>query len=197
MLYNGENNKKVGIMKYFVVLCYLAAIVSANVVTASLTPFKFGVFIIPAGTFIIGLTFILRDFVQAYFGRRNTYYMIAAAILISAITSYILGDTLWIVFASVLTFLVSETTDTEIYSRLRLPFAWRVAYSGVVGGFLDSIIFVVIGLSPLGANFLPWSAVTYAIIGQIIVKTVVQLFGAVIVKYAMGKTNKFDKLINS
>ena len=49
--------------------------------------------------------------------------------------------------------------------------AWRVFYSGIVGGFLDSVIFVVIGLSPLGANFLPWEAVPAAIVGQIIVKT--------------------------
>jgi uncharacterized PurR-regulated membrane protein YhhQ (DUF165 family) len=185
VLYNRENRQVGESMKYFVIVCYLAAIVTANVATASTTPFQFGVFIVPIGTFIIGLTFILRDFVQNFIGRKNTYYMIAIAILLSALTSYGLGDTLWIVFASILTFLVSETTDTEIYSRLRLPFSWRVAYSGIVGGFLDSIIFVVIGLSPLGANFLPWSAVVYAILGQIIVKTIVQLIGAVVVKVSM------------
>ncbi|MBQ4899866.1 VUT family protein [Paenibacillus sp. Marseille-P2973] len=177
--------------KVVVVLCYLLAIVSANVVTASTVPFQFGIFIVPAGTFIIGLTFILRDFVQSLIGKKKTYYTISCAIVLSAISSYALGDTLWIVFASILTFLVSETTDTEIYSRLRLPFAWRVAYSGIVGGFLDSIIFVVVGLSPLGANFLPWSAVGYAIIGQIIVKTVVQLIGAIFVKMTMQRISKF------
>ncbi|AYB46280.1 VUT family protein [Paenibacillus lautus] len=177
-------------MKYLVIVCYLVAIVSANVVTASTTPFQFGVFIVPAGTFIIGATFILRDFVQKFIGKKNTYYMIAVATILSALTSFVLGDTLWIVFASILTFLVSETTDTEIYSRLRLPFAWRVAYSGIVGGFLDSIIFVVIGLSPLGANFIPWNAVIYAIIGQIIVKTIVQLLGAIFVKFSMNKVTK-------
>ncbi|RNB92529.1 VUT family protein [Brevibacillus fluminis] len=169
-------------MKYFILVCYLLAIVSANVITASTVPFQFGVFIIPAGTFIIGLTFILRDLVQNVIGRKYTYYTIFLATLLSAITSYILGDTLWIVLASILTFLVSETTDTEIYSRLKLPFSWRVFYSGIVGGFLDSVIFVIIGLSPLGANFLPWDAVGYAIIGQIIVKTLIQMFATGIIR---------------
>jgi uncharacterized PurR-regulated membrane protein YhhQ (DUF165 family) len=177
-------------MKYFTVVCYLAAIVSANVVTASTMPFQFGVFIVPAGTFIIGLTFILRDIVQNFLGRKNTYYLITLAIILSTITSYLLGDTLWIVFASVLTFLVSETTDTEIYTRLKLPIAWRVAYSGTIGGFLDSIIFVIIGLSPLGANVISWDAVMYAIIGQIVVKTIVQLLGAFSVKISNIKLIK-------
>ncbi|ERM19692.1 hypothetical protein P615_10110 [Brevibacillus laterosporus PE36] len=93
-------------------------------------------------------------------------------------------------FASIITFAVSETTDTEIYSRLKLPFHLRVAYSGIVGGVLDSIIFVVIGLSPLGANILPWTAVFLAIVGQIIVKTLVQLVAAIVVKRIFFKQAK-------
>lgn len=162
------------------VIFYLICIVTANVVTASLAPFHFGIFIVPMGTFFIGATFILRDLVQNKYGRKKTYGLIALALLLSAIVSASLGDTLLIVAASALSFLLSETADTEIYSRLKLPMAWRVFYSGIVGGILDSAIFVIIGLSPLGANILPWEAVPAAIIGQIIVKTVLQLIGALI-----------------
>ncbi|MFD2868463.1 VUT family protein [Kurthia populi] len=160
------------------VIFYLICIVTANVVTASLAPFHFGIFIVPMGTFFIGATFILRDLVQNKYGRKKTYGLIALALLLSAIVSASLGDTLLIVAASALSFLLSETADTEIYSRLKLPMAWRVFYSGIVGGILDSAVFVIIGLSPLGANILPWEAVPAAIIGQIIVKTVLQLIGA-------------------
>lgn len=160
------------------VIFYLICIVTANVVTASLAPFHFGIFIVPIGTFFIGATFILRDLVQNKYGRKKTYGLIALALLLSAIVSASLGDTLLIVAASALSFLLSETADTEIYSRLKLPMAWRVFYSGIVGGILDSAVFVIIGLSPLGANILPWEAVPAAIIGQIIVKTVLQLIGA-------------------
>ncbi|WP_209848246.1 VUT family protein [Paenibacillus sediminis] len=163
------------------ILLYLVAITLANVVTASFAPLSLGALIVPAGSFLIGVTFILRDLVQNAVGRAKTYTTIVVAMVLSAVTSYLLGDTLWIVFASAVTFLISESTDTEIYTRLNLPMSLKVMYSGIVGGIIDSVVFIIIGLSPLGAGFLPWDAVGYAILGQIIVKTVLQLIGALIV----------------
>ncbi|MGG4265068.1 VUT family protein [Peribacillus simplex] len=159
--------------------------VTANVVTAAFDPLHLGMFIIPMGTLLIGGTFIFRDLVQNQFGRAKTYMCIVTALILSACVSFILGDTLLIVLASALSFVVAETADTEIYTRLKLPMSWRVFYSGIVGGFFDSVIFVVIGLSPLGANILPWEAVPAAVIGQIIVKTVIQSIGAVL----LGRIN--------
>lgn len=162
------------------ILFYLLSIIIANVVTAAFAPLQFGMFIVPMGTLLIGATFIFRDLVQNKYGRTKTYFFIVTALILSAVVSFILGDTILIVVASAVSFVVAETADTEIYSRLKLPMAWRVLYSGIVGGFLDSAIFVVIGLSPLGANILPWEAVPAAIVGQIIVKTIIQMFGALI-----------------
>lgn len=164
------------------VLLYLAVIVFANVITAKFPPFEWGMFIIPYGTLFIGVTFILRDLVQKKYGRAKTYVFILTALVLSAISSYLLGDTLWIVFASALSFLISETTDTEIYSRLKVPFTMRVLYSGIVGGILDSVVFVVIGLSPIGAGFLPWNLVGYAILGQITFKIIMQFVGVGVIK---------------
>lgn len=165
-------------MRALVILLYLAAIVTANVLTASNAPLTVWGLIIPAGSFLIGATFILRDLVQNAVGRKATYAVIGTAMVLSAVSSYLLDDTLWIVFASAVTFLLSETTDTEIYTRLKLPMAWKVLYSGIVGGLVDSVVFVILGLSPLGAGFLPWNLVGYAIAGQIVVKTLFQLIGA-------------------
>lgn len=165
------------------IFLYILAILCANVITASLKPIQISGFIIPAGTFLIGFTFIMRDLVQNQIGRKKTYTVIVIALLLSAISSYLLGDTLWIVFASAVSFVVSETTDTEIYSRLQLPFHSRVLYSGLVGGLLDSAIFVVIGISPLGTGFIPWEAVPAAIAGQVIVKSIMQFLGA----FTVGK----------
>lgn len=162
------------------ILFYLVSIVIANVVTAAFAPLQFGMFIVPMGTLFVGATFIFRDLVQNKYGRAKTYLFIFIALALSALVSFMLGDTLLIVFASAISFVVAETADTEIYTRLNLPMAWRVFYSGIVGGFLDSVIFVIIGLSPLGANILPWEAVPAAIVGQIIVKTVIQTIGALI-----------------
>lgn len=170
--------------KLSILLLYLASIVIANVVTASFDPVALGILIVPAGSFLIGATFILRDLVQRSIGRKNTYITIAGALVLSAITSLALGDPLWIVFASTVTFLVSETADTEIYSRLKLPMSWRVLYSGLAGGTVDSILFVIIGLSPIGANILPWEAVGFAIAGQVIVKAGMQAIGAAAISAA-------------
>lgn len=170
-------------MKIALIALYLLAIVLANVVTAGLDPVEWGKLIIPAGSFLIGATFILRDLVQRAIGRPRTYAAIGAAMVLSAASSYALGDTLWITAASAVTFLCSETADTEIYTRLRLPLSFRVLYSGIVGGVIDSAIFVVIGLSPLGAGFLPWDMVGYAIAGQILVKVAMQGIGALAVHY--------------
>lgn len=158
-------------------------------VTAAIAPLQMGMFIVPMGTLFIGATFIFRDLVQNKYGRKKTYIFIATALLLSAVVSFILGDTLIIVLASALSFVVAETTDTEIYTRLNLPMSWRVFYSGIVGGLLDSVIFVIIGLSPVGANFLPWEAVPAAILGQVIVKTIIQGIAAVILSQVTNSTN--------
>jgi queuosine precursor transporter len=172
------------------IFLYLISIVTANVITAALAPLQFGMFIVPMGTLLIGATFIFRDLVQNKYGRARTYMFIGLALILSAIVSFILGDTLLIVFASALSFAVAETTDTEIYTRLKLPMSWRVFYSGLVGGLLDSVIFVIIGLSPIGANFLPWEAVPAAILGQVIVKTAIQGIGAMVL-------NPINNIINN
>jgi queuosine precursor transporter len=172
------------------IFLYLLSIVTANVITAAFAPLTLGMFIVPMGTLLIGATFIFRDLVQNKYGRGKTYMFIALALILSAIVSFILGDTLQIVFASALSFAVAETTDTEIYTRLKLPMSWRVFYSGLVGGLLDSVIFVIIGLSPIGANFLPWEAVPAAILGQVIVKTIIQGIGAMLLNPVNNLFNK-------
>ncbi|WP_404451933.1 VUT family protein [Virgibacillus necropolis] len=159
---------------------YLCAIIFANILTARFAPLQMGVFIIPYGSFLIGVTFVLRDIVQNKYGKKKTYLFIVTALVLSAISSYLLGDTMWIVFASAISFAVSETTDTEIYSRLKLSMNARILYSGIVGGILDSSIFVVIGISPLGANLVPWEFIWMAILGQVIIKLSMQFLGVIV-----------------
>jgi queuosine precursor transporter len=159
------------------VLLYIVSIVLANVTTAGMAPFQIGPFLIPPGTFLIGATFILRDIVQEHHGRKQTYVVITTALVLSGVLSFLLGDTLTIMFASAISFALSETTDTEIYSRLKLPMKLRVFWSGTVGGTLDSAVFVIIGLSPIGAGFIPWRFIPMAIAGQVIVKVLMQAMG--------------------
>lgn len=161
------------------ILFYILTIVVANFLSAKFNPVQIGPFLISLGTFTIAACFILRDLVQNQLGRAKTYALIAVALIISAVQSMVLGDSPAIVIASACAFVISETTDTEIYTRLRLPMAWRVWWSGAAGGILDSGVFVVLGLSPLGMDFIPWPFIPMAILGQAIFKTFMQGCGAV------------------
>lgn len=98
---------------------------------------------------------------------------------LSVVMALLLSDGMPIVIASAAAFIVSETTDTEIYTRMKACMAWRVWWSGVFGGILDSSVFVVLGLSPLGMNFIPWQVIPMAIIGQAIFKVLMQGMGAI------------------
>lgn len=180
----------------FRILIYLFSIIIANVVTAKFAPMELGVFIIPYGTLFIGLTLVMRDMVQNRFGRKKTYLLIVAALAISAITSHLLGDALWVVFASTLSFIISETVDTEIYTRFKLPFVKRVMYSGIIAGFLDSAIFVIVGIGPLGLKYVPWELVPYAIAGQWIAKTLMQLIVAGGIRHFVMKLGIYEPNIS-
>lgn len=171
---------------------YLLSIILANVITARFAPMEFGPLIIPYGTLFIGLTLVMRDMVQNRFGRKKTYALIGIALILSAISSRLLGDALWVVFASTLSFMISETADTEIYTRFKIPFVKRVFFSGVVAGFLDSAVFVIIAISPLGLNFVPWELVPYAILGQWVAKVVMQLIIAGGIRQIVIKLNLYE-----
>ena len=160
-------------------LGYVATIVLANVITARTLPLPAGPFLIPWGTWLIGLTLLLRDFVQLRHGRLFSYGAIGVALVASAISSKLLGDPLAITAASAASFAVSESLETEVFSRLRAFLAKRILWSGTLGSLLDSAMFVILGLSPLTTGFVPWLAVPGAIVGQYIVKTLMVSLGAV------------------
>lgn len=160
---------------------YLLMIAAANLLTAKFDPLVLadGTLIVPVGSLFAGAVFILRDMVQMKHGRRKTYTTILWAAALSAVLSVGLGDTAHVAVASVAAFFVSEAIDTEIFSRLRRSLIARILLSGIVGGCADSILFVLLGLSPLGAGMIPWEAVPSAVLGQMLVKIGVQITAAV------------------
>jgi uncharacterized PurR-regulated membrane protein YhhQ (DUF165 family) len=169
------------------IFLYILAILTANVITAALVPMTLGILIIPAGTWLIGLTFGLRDWVQYSVGRKKSYLVICFALAASAVTSHLLGDTLYIVGASALSFLVSETMDTEIFTRYNTSLVKRVFASGTIASIFDSLIFAVAGLIPAG--FITWAAIPYVVIGQISVKLLMQALAVI----AMQSASNFRK----
>lgn len=165
-------------MKHLPAVLFVLAVALANIITAATTPFELGPYLVTWGTLFAGATFVLRDLVQLRSGRRVVYTIILLGLITAAVTSALLGDTLAIVVASAVAIGVGETLDTEVFSRWRGGAPSRVLLSGLIGGTVDTVLFVVIGLSPLWSGILPWSAVDEAIIGVALVKAAMQVLGA-------------------
>jgi len=144
-------------------LCYIASIVLANLMTAhfGLVPIGFGL-LVTAGTFAAGFALITRDWVQITSGRRIVLAAIVAGALLSALTS-----SRALAVASGIAFLVSELVDLGVFTPLRprsLPLA--VLLSSVVSAPVDTVLFL--WLAGFGVT---WQAVA----GQFIVKTAIAL----------------------
>ena len=161
---------------------YVAAVALANIVTATTDPLFIWGFVVTWGTFFAGATFVLRDLVQRERGRQVAYLAIGAGLLVSAAFSLIYADALPIAVGSLVAFAVSEALDTEVFTRLDRSFSTRVAVSGLVGGLIDTALFVVIALSPLWSGILTWGQVPRAILGVYIVKAALQLAGAFVLR---------------
>lgn len=161
-------------------LVYLLTITVSNLLTARCEPFVLadGALIIPVGSVLVGAVFVLRDLIQMKHGRADTYTVIARATVLSMALCIITGETAHVAVASLAAFLASEVLDTEVFTRMRGNLIGRILLSGTVGGALDSIIFVVLGLSPIGAGVLPWSLVPAAVSGQVVTKLLLQFVAA-------------------
>jgi hypothetical protein len=161
-----------------IILLYVACVAAANIITATTTPIFFLGFVITWGTFFAGATFILRDLVQRGYGRQVAYAAIGAGLLVSGAFSLVYHDALPIAVGSLVAFAVSESLDTEVFTRVPWSFSGRVAVSGLIGGLIDTALFVVIALSPLWSGILTWGQVPRAILGVYLVKAILQLIGA-------------------
>lgn len=127
----------------FLVALYILVVLVANYTAAVFIPIApFG--LVALGTLFFGATFTIRDYVHGA-GRRVVYAMIGAAAIANVVMSFALDVPLRIIAASFLSILIAETTDTEIYHKLRLR-SWivRVISSNLISAPIDSILFTFI-----------------------------------------------------
>jgi uncharacterized PurR-regulated membrane protein YhhQ (DUF165 family) len=124
-------------------IVYSAAF-GATIVLANAMLNRFGIvpllgtsLMVPAGVYMAGLSFGLRDAVQEVGGRRWT----VGLIVIGAALSALIDPTF--ALASGCAFLLSELADLCVYSPLReRHFVWGVAASNLVGSAVDSLLFL-------------------------------------------------------
>jgi queuosine precursor transporter len=164
------------------VVLYVAAIALANVLTARLAPWLIPVdgqlVAITAGTWVIACTFWLRDLVQLQHGRRWALLAIGIALVVNLVLSRWYGDLLWVTVGSGLAFLLSETVDTYIYGIVDGRLGARILWSGLVSCPLDSMVFVLVGLSPWTTGIIGWNAVVLTVVVQTLIKWTLQLVAA-------------------
>lgn len=165
----GERSELLGVVtKTVACLGFLGVIVAANYVTTNygIVPVGFGL-MATAGTYFVGASFILRDFIQDKLGRLAVLGLIA----FGAGLSYGVSAQ-FIATASAVAFLLSETADWAVYSPLRKRGYVRAAVaSNVVGAVVDTAVFLSI------AGF-PWRA---AFAGQVIGKLAVTVAAVAVV----------------
>lgn len=161
--------------KATLIVLYLATIPAANWMISNLgtqffpdgphtIPVGFG-YNAPSGVLMIGAAMFLRDLVQNSYGRKTTLIAIGAGILLSYLVNPVVAT------ASAVAFACGETVDFFVYTKLRnKTLVGAVVSSGVIGGFIDSFLFLQIAFG----STMYWQ-------GQVIGKTEMALFGGLLI----------------
>jgi len=136
-------------MKYN--LLYLVSIVAVNFTFANTDPLSTPLGMLPIGTFVVGIVFVLRDYAQRELGHKVILVM-----LIGCVISYFMASP-FVAIASATAFVFSELLDWVVFTLLKSEFHKRVLYSSIVGVFVDTVIFLpMIGFFSVGAVLIMW-----------------------------------------
>jgi len=122
--------------KFSCTFLYIALIVVINNVFAYAPYITVHGSLVSSVDIIVGVVYILRDFVQ-----REIKHYVIIAMLIGCFLSYLLADK-QIAIASVTAFFVGELIDWAIYTFSKKPFSERLLWSAGVSAPIDSAIFL-------------------------------------------------------
>lgn len=149
---------------------FLGCILAANYVTSEygMVPVGFGL-VATAGTYLAGLSFVLRDSLQDALGKRWTL----AVIVVGAALSFLVADP-FIALASAVAFALSEGADLAVYTPLRKRGYVRAALaSNVVGAFVDTVAFLAVAGFPIrqaiAGQMVGKLAITAAVVGLVVI----------------------------
>lgn len=127
-------------------IAYVASAVLVNLMFLVLPPFQAAGVVLTWGSFVVGGTFILRDYAQREIGHRVLWATIVGTAITAAMSP-------GLALASGAAFLVSEILDWAVFSRWRGSFRSRVVVSSLVGTPVDSAVFMAL------AGFFSWGGV--------------------------------------
>lgn len=192
---------------------YVAAQISANVMSTKIVWLPWIALSVDGGTIIYPITFTLRDFVHKTWGKKNARQLVVIAALLNLFIAglfWVVGklpsDPTWpfqeayqnilmpvgrIVIASILAQVIAELIDTEIFSTVykKMNDVLAAFFSNLFGLIVDSIIFSIIAF----IGVLPFATVMSIIVSNIIIKFAVSIISTPFIKL-IPRTVDFDEI---
>lgn len=183
----------------FLSVIFVAALVTANVVSGKII--VLGPFFVPAGVLAYSITFAMTDTLCEIWGRKQTQALVAAGfaaqllvwVLIAlaiqmpaapfwgnqAAYASVLGGTNRIIIASLVAYLISQSFDVWVFSRLKDHFKGRHLWlrnnlSTAASQLIDTVIFITLAFAGT-MDLLP------LILGQLVVKWVIAVLDTPVV----------------
>ncbi len=202
----------VGVPAMLAIAMYIAFQIFSDILSTKIALLPLLNLAVDGGTIIYPLTFTVRDFVHKTLGKQMARkVVITAAILniLMVLLFWIIGmiqpDPSWglqeaynsilmpvwrITLASIIAEVFSELIDTEIFSRIYKRFEGKkdtlaVLLSNGVALVIDSFIFSTIAF----VGLMPWSVVWQIIIANILIKGIMSLISAPIIRLVPRKVN--------
>jgi len=181
---------------------YVSFQLFANILSTKITVLPLVNLAVDGGTIIYPFTFTLRDFVHKTWGKKNARQVVIIAALLNAVMFglfWLIGkmtpDPSWpnqqaydailspvgrIVFASIVSQIISELVDTEIFSIIykKINDIAAVFISNFVSLIIDSVIFSLLAF--FGA--MPFDIVLQIIVANILIKMAISILSTPFIK---------------
>lgn len=147
------------------VILYLISGIMATLVTIWFKPLDLGLIAIPPSSWVMGFTFLFITIIADRLGNKVAGNMIWILLILTSFICALMDYSQGIVFASGIAFLVGQLTTKGLYSMTK-----HSLISSMTGSFVDAVIWILLGLSPIGIGSVPWSMFGSAVIGQVAIQ---------------------------
>lgn len=150
-------------------LLYFLVGILATLVTVWFKPLDLGIIAIPPSSWVIGFSFLLITLIAEKYGNQVASKMIWILLALTSIICFILGYSQMLVLASGVAFVAGQFATKSLYN-----FTKHSLISSMIGSMIDAIIWILLGLSPIGIGSVPWDMFIFAVAGQVIIQFIMQ-----------------------
>ena len=165
---NAKTIIKSYLLNAYAILYFIAGIL-ATLVTVWFKPLDLGLIVIPPSSWLMGLTFLLITLIAEKYGDKVASKMIWILLALTSIICFLLGYSQMLVIASGVAFVAGQFATKFLYSLTDNSLT-----SSMTGSMIDAIIWILLGLSPIGIGSVPWDMFIFAVVGQVLVQFIMQ-----------------------